>query len=60
LFFNVASEYATWTAQKNQVGMKLIRTHQLLVHAETLIDSSRMVVLEVKAEKTLTTMQEKS
>jgi hypothetical protein len=34
LFFNFALEYAIRKFQENQVGLKLIRTHQLLVYAD--------------------------
>jgi hypothetical protein len=34
LLFNFASEYAIKKVQKNQVGLKLNWTHQLLVYAD--------------------------
>jgi hypothetical protein len=34
LLFNVALDYATREVQKNQVGLKLIGTHQLLAYTD--------------------------
>jgi hypothetical protein len=34
LLFNFALQYAIWRVQKNQGGLKLNRTHQLLAYAD--------------------------
>jgi hypothetical protein len=34
MFFNFALEYAIRKVQENQVGLKLIGTHKLLVYAD--------------------------
>jgi hypothetical protein len=66
LLFNVALEYAIRKVQKNQAGLKLNGTHQVLAYAEdmnflgniinknteTLIDASKEVGIEVNVEKT--------
>jgi hypothetical protein len=66
LVFNTVLEYAVRKVQKNQVGLKLNGTHQLLAYAddvnllgdiieeitETLIDASKQVGLEINVEKT--------
>jgi hypothetical protein len=68
LLFNFASEYVIRKVQKNQVGLKLNGTHQLLAYAdvnllgdntdtikkntETLIDASKEVGLEINVENT--------
>jgi hypothetical protein len=68
LLFNFAIECAIRKVQKNQVGLKLNGTHQLLVYVDvnllgdnidtikkstqTLIDASKEVGLEVNTEKT--------
>jgi hypothetical protein len=67
MLFNFALEYAIRKVQKNQVGLKLNGTHQLLVYADdvnllgdietikknaqTLIDAGKEVGLEVNTEK---------
>jgi hypothetical protein len=62
LLLNFALEYAIRKVQKNQVGLKLNGTHQLLAYAgdvgllgdniDTIIDASKETGLEVSAEKT--------
>jgi hypothetical protein len=68
LLFNFALEYAIRKVQKNQVGLKLNGTHQLMAYTdvnllgdnidtikkntETLIDAGKKVGLEINIEKT--------
>jgi hypothetical protein len=68
LLFNFASEYVSRKVQKNQVGLKLNGTYQLLVYADdvnllgdnidtikknkTITDASKEVGIEVNVEKT--------
>jgi hypothetical protein len=65
LLFNFALEYTIRKVQKNQVGVKLNRIHQLLAYAnvnqlgdntETPTDASKVAGLEVNAEKTKYTL----
>jgi hypothetical protein len=66
LLFNFASNYSIFKVQENQVGLKLSKTHHLLVCAndlhlfgnnikkstETLFDASKEAGLEVNTQKT--------
>jgi hypothetical protein len=62
VLFNFALEYTIREVQKNQVGLKLNGTYQLLAYAddvnllgdntETLNDASKEVGLEINVEKT--------